>query len=82
MNYGYEPTKHDDVIAADLSELLSFIAEKYPDWPKEVWKRPYVEVDNLYRGVRIRKITYLTEAQENELIEKADAIYAKYKVSA
>jgi hypothetical protein len=32
----------------------------------------------LYHGVRIRKITGLSEEQEEKLILRADAIYAKH----
>lgn len=38
-------------------------------------KRPYIEIDGLYEGVRIRKITYLTDDEANKLIKKADDIY-------
>lgn len=36
---------------------------------------PYVEVDQLYKGVRIRKITHLSDEQERTLIERADKLY-------
>ena len=80
MNYGYDtidPVK-DQELAADLGELLADLEAKDPAWPKESWKKPYIEVDQLYRGVRIRKITNLSDEQEEELIEKADDIYAKH----
>ena len=38
-------------------------------------KNPYVEVDGLYRGVRIRKITNLSEDRCLELVKEADRIY-------
>jgi hypothetical protein len=38
-------------------------------------REPYIEVDSLYEGVRIRKITYLTEEQSDRLIIAADRIY-------
>lgn len=36
---------------------------------------PYIEVDGLYPGVRIRKITALTKDQEDALITAAEKIY-------
>lgn len=36
---------------------------------------PYIEVDQLYRGVRIRKITHLNKEQTDKLIKTADKIY-------
>jgi hypothetical protein len=39
------------------------------------YSEPYIEVDGLYQGVRIRKITALSEQQETELINLADKKY-------
>ena len=36
---------------------------------------PYIEVDELYDGVRIRHITHLSEPALKVLVETADAIY-------
>jgi len=38
---------------------------------------PYLEVDGLYRGVRIRRITHLSEADQERLVLKAERIYAE-----
>ena len=39
------------------------------------YPEPYIEVDNLYEGVRIRKITALTDEQTEELVKRADQIF-------
>jgi hypothetical protein len=57
-------TRNDEVESGDTGML-----HNYPE--------PYVEVDNLYEGVRIRKITNLTEEQMDQLIPKAEEIYKK-----
>lgn len=36
---------------------------------------PYVEIDGLYDGVRIRRITWLTEERHKTIIKEADKIY-------
>jgi len=36
---------------------------------------PYIEVDGSYGGVRIRRITNMSESKQKELIRKADQIY-------
>jgi hypothetical protein len=38
---------------------------------------PYVEVNRLYEGVRIRKITHLSETDTRKLVERADAIFVE-----
>lgn len=36
-----------------------------------------VEVDGLYEGVRLRRITHLSDEDRTKLIQKADEIYAE-----
>jgi hypothetical protein len=36
---------------------------------------PHVEVDQMYAGVRIRKITHLSAREQKNLIESAEKIY-------
>jgi hypothetical protein len=38
---------------------------------------PYIEMDGMYSGVRIRKITALSEQQSRELIDRADKTYTE-----
>lgn len=73
MNYGYEDTadwsyEEKEQLAGILSELCSHYPDSYD-------MHPYIEVDIAYPGVRIRRITHLTEEQRDELVHKADEIY-------
>lgn len=43
--------------------------------PVDDGQAPYIEVDGLYEGVRIRKTTHLTDEQESLLIKESDKIY-------
>jgi hypothetical protein len=77
MNYGYnKETKNwknerKNLLAKKLSEQL-----KIPiGWSTENSGKPYIEIDGLYTGVRIRKITNLTEEEQIKLVTKADQIY-------
>lgn len=38
-------------------------------------QEPYIEVDGLYAGVRIRKITHLSDELYDKVITEADKIY-------
>lgn len=81
VNYGYGPgmkgwnDKKAPLLAQRLQTLLVTMERsgKFDNIRKEV--RPYVEVDGLYVGVRIRKITHLQEKVSDELIEEAEKIY-------
>jgi len=37
--------------------------------------KPYIEVDGLYTGVRIRKITNLSDQEQKKLVKRADKIF-------
>lgn len=68
MNYGYNPTPHDQEIAELISEMLK-------EAPLDTrGHRAYVEVNVLYPGVRIRRLTHYTEAEVESIVKKADAI--------
>jgi hypothetical protein len=69
MNYGYVPTEHDEEIAAVLKDMVAKLPED------ERGQRPYIEVNETYPGVRIRRITHYTDEQRESIIKKADAIY-------
>ena len=70
MNYGYNASsfawneKRKLVLADKLEKLIG-----------KFGTAPYIEIDGLYDGVRIRKITDLSDDQVAELTEKADRIY-------
>ena len=69
MNYGYEPTLKDSELAAEISDYLATL-------PLDARKqRPYVEVNLLYPGVRVRRITHYSEEQVDEMVDKCDRIY-------
>ncbi len=77
MNYGYDAGSMNwkeskkEELALALHKLLSF--NSYPE--------VYIEVDSLYPGVRLRKITNLSDKEREKLIKEADKIYAKVMVS-
>ncbi len=76
MNYGYDNESKNwneakvellvNRLVSELNRDIECIAGS---------EKPYIEVDGLYKGVRIRKITYLSEEQRAELVKKADKIY-------
>ena len=69
MNYGYNPTHKDELLATKLQEMLS----SFP--PDEYGMHPYIERNGLYPGVRIRRITHYSKKMIDELVKKADAIF-------
>ncbi len=76
MNYGYDPTcpgyrpSRKRQLAAALTALVA--RNEFLD---AHGMRPYVEVDGLYRGVRIRRITHLSADQERRLVAAADSAF-------
>lgn len=78
MNYGYDSTtagyrpSRKRKLATCLSELCA--QARYVDGRG---MKPYVEVDAMYPGVRIRRITHLTPGQEEELLREADEIFER-----
>ena len=76
MNYGYTPDSKnwDETKKVILAgRLITELRLKSLWIPGE--DKPYVEIDGLYPGVRIRKITYLSSKEKQELCKKADRIY-------
>lgn len=76
MNYGYTPTSKGwkENKKEELAKRLRVLVSKYQDTTCSV-NNPYVEVDALYPGVRIRKITYLREERVDQLVAEAENIY-------
>jgi hypothetical protein len=76
MNYGWDET------AANWKEdrkgaLVKALSERLPcpvGWTPG-GKTPYLEVDRLYSGVRIRKLTNLADEDLDGFVKRADAIY-------
>ena len=75
MNYGYECKNWSNAKKQLLAKKLMLLVDRKSYNIKPFCDNPYIEIDNLYNGVRIRKITYLSEEQVKELIEEADKIY-------
>lgn len=76
MNYGYNQNTRqwDETKKDDLAVMLGRLCAA-GDYEDKYGMRPYVEIDGLYPGVRIRRITHLTAEQESSLITEADKIY-------
>ena len=69
MNYGYPPTRFDKELAKRLTKLCQ-------TFPKDSYgMSPYVEINGLYSGVRIRRITHYSDFQIRRIVEEADKIY-------
>jgi hypothetical protein len=81
VNYGYGPGDRgwDESKAAELAGRLRILVLSMEQQKKfdniHEWKRPYVEMDGLYAGVRIRKITHLDSKVCDELVEESEKIY-------
>lgn len=74
MNYGWGemPAEQKSELAARLCKELKLPRGRGPGN-----KDPYVEVDRLYKGVRIRRITHLSDREIDLLVLKADIIYCQ-----
>ena len=76
MNYGYNTScegykiEKENILARKLNTLIQKYFSDMPSIDK-----PYIELDGLYDGVRIRKITHLSEPWRKKLVKKADKIF-------
>ncbi len=77
MNYGYNKNvkgwkeRLKMVLTFQLSSALKIgIGNNSNDGVN-----PYIEVDGAYSGVRIRRMTHLSEKAYKEFVEKADKVY-------
>jgi len=69
MNFGYDPTPKDGELAMALRDYV---------WSLPLDGRgvqPYVEVNGLYPGVRVRRITHYSQDTIDEIALECDAIY-------
>lgn len=76
MNYGYDKNTVNWKEERKLKlakELCKKLPANYGWTPGGV--TPYVEIDGLYEGVRIRKISNLSDEDIDNFIKKADEIY-------
>ncbi len=84
MFYGYGP-ELDDYDETKAWELANKLSEEfdYPtmdgNGPRPIWrfshKGPYIEVDGAFGGVKIRKLTYLSDEEVNRIQKRADEIF-------
>lgn len=77
MNYGYDCDRWKIDRKVALFNALVDILSLDRAWTP-AWETPYLELDGLYPGVRIRRITHLTEAAREDLVERADRIYRAF----
>ena len=76
MNYGYpcegwtrtKKIKLAERINAKLDIAVGRHCEPDPD-------KPYIEIDDAYKGVRIRRLTHLNPDKLRKVVETADAIH-------
>ena len=82
MNYGYNANckgwkeNKKQELAKELSKELEYPIG-YPMGKANDGSSPYIEIDDFYDGVRIRRITWLSDEEKKELVKKADKIYNK-----
>jgi hypothetical protein len=74
VNYGYdgdqfESSKQKRELAAKLQEIID---AHQPDAHN---KRAYVEVDELYYGVRVRRLTHYSQEVLEQMIHEFDAAF-------
>lgn len=79
MNYGYIcegwSKSQKLVLAWELRKLLEEM--NLLGWERDGILLPYIEIDQAYNGVRIRRTTYLSDEVRCKLIKDADDIYEK-----
>lgn len=74
VNYGYSCEGWTKEQKEKLAKELEVLCKKNPD---KYGMFPYVEIDGLYDGVRIRRITHLPNNDDLQFEKKADKIYDK-----
>ena len=77
VNYGYDCVGRTADAKEELASELAKIAVTFTD---RNGKTPTIEVDESYPGVRIRRMTWLTEEQILELTDQADRIASYVRV--
>lgn len=79
MNYGYSKDvpgykpERQEQLAAALRELVEAFNKDHQRGPEQ--RGPYVEVDEFYQGVRIRRITNMSDEGQQSLVKLADEVY-------
>jgi len=81
MNYGYNKStrnwneKKKWILAEKISKDLNIPIETGNRSYKNDGSSPYIEVDGAYGGVRVRRITHLSEEEHFKLVKDSDNIY-------
>jgi len=80
MNYGYSSfcPGWDESKKFELAKKLRILLEEFGIRHASGYnpgRSPYIEVDGLYDGVRIRRITHMSYCKRKDLVEKADRLY-------
>jgi hypothetical protein len=73
VNYGYDCINWTEEEMMELAKELEVLCSKNPD---KYNMHPHVEVNGLYDGVRIRRITHLKN--ESLFVKEADKIFLKF----
>lgn len=76
VNYGYYCSGWSKSQKEELAKSLQPLCDANPD---KYNMHPYIEVDEAYEGVRIRRITHLPNNDNMEFEKKADVIYLELK---
>lgn len=74
MNYGYDSTTKgwNPKLKRKLADELKAEVQTFN---QATGLHAYVEVDQMYKGVRIRRITHASAELREELVKAADEIY-------
>ena len=71
MNYGFQPSPNDELLARELERALE------PVGSDAYGMRCYIEVDGLYPGVRIRRITHYPDDVIDKIVRIAEDTHRK-----
>jgi len=71
MNYGYLPTPFDKKLAFEIEKYVRCIEADGNG------RYPYVEVNQLYPGVCVRRLTHYSKNRLYEITDKLDEIYKR-----
>ena len=79
MNYGYNTGTRNwkEDRKMNLCFELAKVLKLTIGWVNAEVGHPYIEVDGGYDGVRIRRISHLSEKAHNKMITDADNVYEK-----
>jgi hypothetical protein len=78
MNYGWDETSRGWK-ESRKDELIEALCKELPIADHKVLggTSPYLEVDGLYPGVRLRRLTNLADDDMEEFVKRAEKIYMR-----